>query len=199
MSRTPPELTKEQGQVLVQLARNTIGEKLLGKSSGDQSAGLRTGSDDAALLASCGSFVTLKIDDRLRGCIGSLTAKEPLRDNVRTNALNAAFHDPRFPSLTSAELERVHIEVSVLTEPQPLKYTGSTDLVSKLRPRIDGVTLRKGMAGATFLPQVWEQLPKTEEFLSHLCLKAGLDADAWRNADLNVEVYQVQSFAEERK
>jgi len=140
--------------------------------------------------------VTLKIGGDLRGCIGTLTGREPLVEGVATHALNAAFHDPRFGPLTAEELNRVTIEVSVLGEPQPLRYEGAADLIAKLRPHVDGVILRKGYASATFLPQVWEQLPKPEAFLSHLCLKAGLSGDAWRKGQLEVQTYQVQYFEE---
>jgi AmmeMemoRadiSam system protein A len=112
--------------------------------------------------------------------------------------LNAAFRDPRFPPLRPDELERVVLEVSVLTEPRPLPYSGAADLVARLRPGLDGVILKKGSAQATFLPQVWEQLPEPGPFLSHLCRKAGLSADAWKRGGLDVLTYQVQYFEEPR-
>ncbi len=103
---------------------------------------------------------------------------------------------PGSPPLKPAELDRVDIEVSILTEPYPLEYRDSKDLLAKLRVNVDGVILRKGSASATFLPQVWEQLPRPEEFLSHLCMKAGLSADTWRESHLEVLTYQVQYFEE---
>ena len=151
---------------------------------------------DERLQASCGTFVTLKINNQLRGCIGNLTATEPLPDSVRKNAINAAFHDYRFSPLTSEELDRVEVEVSVLTEPQSLEYTDGKDLISKLRVNVDGVIIRKGSASATFLPQVWEQLPRPEDFLNHLCQKAGLSPNAWQATPLKVSTYQVQYFEE---
>jgi AmmeMemoRadiSam system protein A len=117
-------------------------------------------------------------------------------DGVKRNAVNAAFHDPRFPSLSAAELERTEIEVSILTEPLPLEYRDWRDLVQKLRVNADGVIIRKGHTSATFLPQVWEQLPQPEDFLAHLCLKAGLLRDAWKSSELEVLTYQVQYFEE---
>jgi AmmeMemoRadiSam system protein A len=145
-----------------------------------------------------GTFVTLKIDGQLRGCIGSLTPVESLREGVRRNAVNAAFRDPRFAPLSAGELERVEIEVSILTDPQPLVFKDSDDLLTKLRANVDGVIIRKGTAGATFLPQVWEQLPRSEDFLSRLCMKAGLGEDAWKKPGLDVLTYQVQYFEEHR-
>ena len=88
------------------------------------------------------------------------------------------------------------IEVSILTEPLPLAYRDSQDLIRKLRVNVDGVIIRKGHASATFLPQVWEQLPRPENFLNHLCMKAGLPADAWKHSELEVLTYQVQYFEE---
>jgi AmmeMemoRadiSam system protein A len=123
-----------------------------------------------------------------------LTADEPLSDNVSRNALNAAFHDPRFPPLQPAEWDQIVIEVSVLTPTRPLPYESGEDLPGLLRPHIDGVVLRKGVAGATFLPQVWQQLARPDDFLAHLCLKAGLPANAWRRGELEIETYQVDSF-----
>ena len=115
---------------------------------------------------------------------------------MQHNALNAAFHDPRFAPLSEQEFDRVRIEVSVLTAPRPLAFADGEDLVRKLRPKLDGVIVRKGYTSATFLPQVWEQLPRAEDFLSHLCLKAGLARDAWKHPGLEVSAYQVQYFEE---
>jgi AmmeMemoRadiSam system protein A len=151
---------------------------------------------DSCFKSSCGTFVTLKIKDRLRGCIGNLTSDTPLASGVRRNAINAAFHDPRFAPLSTSELDRVEIEISILSEPQPLKYRDGDDLINKVRPHIDGVIIRKDLASATFLPQVWEQLPRSQDFLAHLCMKAGLAADAWHNPELEVSTYQVQHFEE---
>ena len=86
----------------------------------------------------------------------------------------------------------------MLTEPERLDYEDAADLIAKLRVDVDGVILRKGALSATFLPQVWEQLPDAGQFLSHLCMKAGLASDEWRNSKLEVLTYQVQSFKEER-
>lgn len=190
------EISVEQGRALVALARQTLMTRFKQTIPPDRKAQIEARLRDPALLVRCGTFVTLKTGGQLRGCIGSLVGREPLVEGVRTNALNAAFHDPRFRPLTVKELDKVSIEVSVLTAPQPLDYDDAEDLVAKLRPRVDGVTIRKGFAGATFLPQVWEQLPDAPTFLSHLCLKAGLAGEAWRQGDLEVETYQVQYFEE---
>ena len=196
MSTIENLLTDRQGQALVRLARETL-EKELGASRGADDDAMSDPEAEAIFKARQGVFVTLKIEGQLRGCIGSLTGHEPIWQGVLTHAVNAGFHDPRFPSLTAEELGRIRIEVSVLTEPRPLAYKDSSDLIARLKPHADGVILRLGHASATFLPQVWEQLPDPAAFLSNLCLKAGLAADSWRHTPLEVETYQVQHFEEE--
>jgi AmmeMemoRadiSam system protein A len=142
------------------------------------------------------SFVTLTIHGELRGCIGTLEAYQPLAEDVREHAIAAALDDPRFAPISEKELNRINIEVSYLTQPQELNYTTSDDLVAKLRPSIDGVVLRHGMRKATFLPQVWEKIPDTEDFLEQLCYKMGLRGNTWRETKLQVCIYQVEEFHE---
>jgi AmmeMemoRadiSam system protein B/AmmeMemoRadiSam system protein A len=192
------QLSEKQGQVLVKLARQTIMEKLGCEVPETEAESVESALADECYQSHCGTFVTLKIDGQLRGCIGNLTATEPLSEGVRQNAINAAFHDPRFSPLTEKELDQIDIEVSILTEPQSLGYSDSTDLLSKLRVNVDGLIVRKGYSSATFLPQVWEQLPNPEDFLAHLCMKAGLPSDAWRDTKLEVLTYQVQYFEEHK-
>ena len=189
--------SQEQGQTLIELARQTIFKKL-GQHDFKTTSQLPTGVLQGKNFQShCGTFVTLKIQGQLRGCIGNLTSTESIIDGVKRNAINAAFHDPRFSPLSNQELEQTKIEVSVLTEPEPLKFHDGEDLLKKLRVNVDGVIIRKGRASATFLPQVWEQLPRPEDFLSHLCMKAGLSSDAWKSSELDVMTYQVQYFEEQ--
>lgn len=190
MRNTDDHVTKEQGEQLLHVAREAIAEKLgekITKKTQDITADLRIRS---------GTFVTLKIDGQLRGCIGNLEPVDSIYDSIHRNALNAAFHDYRFPELTSQELAKVEIDISILTQPQPLKYIDGSDLVAKLRPGIDGVILKLGNCSATFLPQVWEQLPRAEDFLGHLCRKAGLSPTAWQDRHPEVAIYQVQCFKE---
>lgn len=142
-------------------------------------------------------FVTLTKDGVLRGCIGSLQAVEPLKISVAKNAVHAALRDPRFPAVTAEELPKLHIGISLLTPPKSLAYSHADSLLQTLRPGVDGVILMgPGGAGATFLPQVWHQLPEPAHFLSQLCRKAGLAADAWKTTHLHYQVYQTLSFAE---
>ena len=190
------QFSEAQGMVLLNLARKSIADKLGGAAPESASADLLSTIQDDRFNLHCGTFVTLKIKGRLRGCIGNLTSSETVLDGVKRNAVNAAFHDPRFSPLSLDELDRTEIEVSILSEPKPLAYRDGQDLINKLRTHVDGVIIRKGHASATFLPQVWEQLPGAEDFLTHLCLKAGLPSDAWQNPDLEVLTYQVQYFEE---
>ncbi len=183
------KLTEKQGSILLKIARAAIGKKLGEALSPPQE-------NDPVLDEAGGTFVTLKIDNRLRGCIGNIEPVRSLRDGVRDNALNAAFEDYRFSPLSREEFDEVEISLSVLTPASRLSYTDSKDLLKKLRPGVDGVILRHGVRSATFLPQVWEQLPETEQFLSHLCQKAGLSKECWKGGEVEVYIYQVQSFTE---
>ena len=183
-------LTVEQGRFLLRVVRLTIGKNLGGNEK-------IPGLEDAALQRESGTFVTLKLAGQLRGCIGNLEPAGSLYDGIQRNAINAAFNDYRFSPLTAEELKRVHIDISILSPASPLSYRDGQDLVRQLRPGIDGVILRHGAAAATFLPQVWEQLPQPEQFLGHLCRKAGLPEKIWRDSHPEILVYQVQCFAEE--
>ncbi len=189
-----PELQK----ILLRTARLAIEEEFAGRSLIDWDGLLRR---YPALAEKRATFVTLNKQRSaggytLRGCIGSILPVRPLLDDVITNAKNAAFRDPRFPPLQPDELPQVRIEISILTVPQALDYTDTDDLRQKIRPGIDGVILRLGGAQATFLPQVWEQLPDFDLFFAHLCQKAGLTADCLR-AHPEIYVYQVEKFEED--
>jgi AmmeMemoRadiSam system protein A len=189
-------ICETEGQALVALARQTIAGRLCLPVSEAERAALAPLLAAPALQRHHGTFVTLKCRGQLRGCIGSLLGTTSIVEGVRENALNAAFSDPRFPPLAAEEFGAVKVEVSVLTEPQPLDYTDAADLLAKLRPGIDGLIIRQGGCCATFLPQVWEQLPDPRQFLDHLCLKACLPMDSWQRGKLTVMTYQVQYFEE---
>lgn len=193
---TTNTFTPEQGRVLIRLARQTLQQRLGQPIADRDRALLEEALSDPAFQHHYGTFVTLKKRGRLRGCIGSLTAAESIKEDVRNNAQNAAFRDPRFGPLTQSELDQVEIEVSILTPPTRLEYADGPDLLTRLRPGIDGVIIRKGAASATFLPQVWEQLSNKTDFLAHLCQKAGLSRNAWQSGKLEVKTYQVQYFEE---
>ena len=185
-------LTEEEGKYLLSVARKTIDQALSGKEGPE-----KEDSDTSPLFGvQRGTFVTLTTGGNLRGCIGHIIPQEALIEGIRINAINAAFKDPRFRPLSKNEWKRVRIEISILTEPKPLSYSDGDDLLKKLRPGIDGVIIKKGYHQSTFLPQVWDQLPLKEEFLNHLCLKAGLDGDEWKKGRIEVSTYQAQAFEE---
>jgi len=142
------------------------------------------------------SFVTLNKNDRLRGCIGSLQAWRSLLEDVQNNAIAAALHDPRFPAVTRNELASITVEVSVLSTPEPLPAMDHSHLVATLRPNVDGVIVSNDIGQrATFLPQVWEQLPDIEMFLQQLKSKAGLAVDR-DDSQLHYAIYQVEKITE---
>jgi AmmeMemoRadiSam system protein A len=138
-------------------------------------------------------FVTLTQNGELRGCIGSLEARQELYKDVIENALNASFNDYRFTPLKKEELDKIKIEISILTKPKKLDYQDENDLLKKLSPDM-GIILTKHMRSATFLPQVWDQLPDKIEFLKHLSTKAGLKKDDWKDADY--QYYTVEKVKE---
>ncbi len=179
-------------QYLLKLARETIARHLRGE--GPPPIDLDALPESLSRDGAC--FVTLTKRGELRGCIGSLEARRPLVEDVRANAMAAAFHDPRFPPVRTEELDDLCVEVSVLSAPQPLSYDGPDDLFAKLRPGVDGVVIESGSNRATFLPQVWDKLPDPHQFLGQLCRKAFLPTDAYRKPGLDVCVYQVEKFKE---
>lgn len=142
-----------------------------------------TGEDRKKYYEKGACFVTLTINGVLRGCVGSLVASKNLWQDVVDNAINAAFNDYRFPALTKEELSQVKIEVSVLSPASQLKFKNSADLLNKIKKNY-GIILESQGLSATFLPQVWEQVPKKKEFLEELSMKAGLDKNAWKKAKI---------------
>jgi len=186
------KLTLEEQKTLLRMAREAIEYRVQGKKLPP----IQKESLTSNLQEQGASFITLTISGQLRGCIGALEAFQPLADDVREHAVAAAFEDPRFPPLREDELSRIQIEVSRLTRPVPLEYKDADDLISKLRPHIDGVILKDGLRRATFLPQVWEKLPEPSEFMDNLCYKMGAAHQLWRSKHLDVFTYQVEEFHE---
>ena len=148
-----------------------------------------------ALALPAATFVTLTQAGNLRGCIGTLEAHRPLGEDVAGNALSAALRDPRFRPLSADELARTRVEVSLLEAAQPFVCSDEADALVRLRPGVDGLILRHGHRRATFLPQVWESLPKPRHFLQQLKLKAGLPADFW-DEEIRLARYGVQKWKE---
>ena len=189
---TENKLTTEEKQTLLELARQALEDSVRGQKL----AQLDLHALPPLLQEQGASFVTLTIHGNLRGCVGALEPYQPLAEDVREHAIAAALQDYRFPNVRPEELPQIDIEVSRLTPPAPLKYTTPDDLLSKLRPGIDGVVLRDGARRATFLPQVWEKLPDPADFLGSLCYKMGAAPDLWRQKHLDVLTYQVEEFHE---
>ena len=154
--------------------------------------------DLAALAQPGATFVTLHDrDGELRGCIGRLEAVRLLLDDVRANAVAAAFHDPRFPPLRAEEWPGLQVEVSLLERPEPIDVHTEAEALAALRPGEDGVIFEWQGHRATYLPQVWEQLPEARGFLASLKRKAGLAADFWA-PDVKLSRYRVRKFEEAR-
>lgn len=190
MSKNP--LTEQEKKSLLWLARETIHAAAAHKSL----PGLPAEQITEAMKQPGAVFVTLTIAGELRGCIGSLQAYQPLIQDVQAHAIDAAFNDYRFGPVSLAEVPLLEIEISRLTPSEPLPYDSPEQLPRILKQNVDGVILRDGYRSATFLPQVWEQLPDPENFLSHLCQKMGAPANLWRQKVLDVSIYHVEEFHE---
>ncbi len=175
------------GRVVVPIARGAIATTL----------GLRVPADETAawLHAPGASFVTLRTGAGLRGCIGTLEAHRSLLEDLKANAVNAAFRDPRFRPVTVGEFSTVAVEVSLLSATEPLAFADEREALARMRPFTDGIVIEYGRHRATFLPQVWEQLPRPVEFLAQLKRKAGLADDFWA-AGIRLSRYTVAKYAE---
>jgi AmmeMemoRadiSam system protein A len=141
-------------------------------------------------------FVTLYCGDQLRGCVGTLEARQPLAEEARIQAVAAALQDYRFPGVQIEDLPGLRIAISILTRPRKLAYACPEELISRLRPGRDGVVLKDGPQRATFLPQVWDKIPDKTLFLSMLCQKMGASENLWRLKILDVFTYQVEEIHE---
>ncbi|MCP4204125.1 MAG: AmmeMemoRadiSam system protein A [bacterium] len=187
---TQVESTARRGAVLLRLARRVIESELgLGGERADDL-------EADWLDQPAATFVTLHLDGRLRGCIGSLGARRTLREDVTRNALAAAFEDPRFPSLTAEELASVSLEVSILAPAEPMQCSSEDELLKALRPGVDGLVLECGAHRSTFLPQVWESCREPRRFVAALKRKAGLASDFW-SEEIRFWRYTVEKFGED--
>jgi len=186
------QFNHDERRWLLDLARVTLREAV--------TSGRVPGVDEAKvppkIAAPAACFVTLTKHGQLRGCIGNLQAQGPLWQAVIANTINAALRDGRFPPVATNELADIEIEISVLTEPKPLAFQSPDELLAKLQPHRDGVILQIGNRSATYLPQVWEQLPDKVMFLDTLAEKAGCAAGDWRKPGTRVSIYHVEAFKE---
>jgi hypothetical protein len=187
--------TADQRKWMLQLARKALKESVVaGKLPPVDAANLA-----GKLAEPKGCFVTLTKGGSLRGCIGHILPQEPLYKAIMDNAQNAAQRDPRFQPVQADELDKIEIEISVLTPPEPLAFKNPQDLLDRLQPGKDGVILKIGNRLATYLPQVWEQIPDKRKFLDTLAEKAGCPADAWKTEPTTVSIYHVEAFKESEK
>jgi len=184
------KLSQESQQTCINIAKQSI---LHGLQTG---LVLHVNSDDYAkdLQQQLSCFVTLHEHGQLRGCIGALEAFQPLINDVAEHAFSAAFKDPRFSALHQNEFENIDIEISVLGKSESMQFKSEDDLLSQIRPEVDGLIFEYGYNRGTFLPSVWEQLPRTTDFLQHLKIKAGLDKNWWRD-DVRISRYETFSFS----
>ncbi len=185
MPRLPDPLCEEDRRALLEAARRAIRAKL-------EEQPAPAAPDRETLRRECGAFVSLHIGERLRGCIGMIESRAPLAATVARVAVNAAFDDPRFPPLTAEELASVKIEISVLS---PMRAAAP----EQIEPGRDGLWIRKGGFSGLLLPQVaarygWSR----ERFLEETCRKAGLDPQAWRDAETLIHAFTAEVFSENR-
>ena len=178
-------LTDTQRKTLLAVARQSIETALAGERPE-----LKADDFDDALQRPAGAFVTLRTrDGDLRGCIGSLVAREPLVRAVMSSALNAAFHDPRFAPVRAEEMPELELEISVMGPIE--RVTDIADIV----PDRDGLIISRGTRAGLLLPQVateygWDR----ETFLDQTCIKAGLPPGAWRQPDTKIEKFSAEVF-----
>lgn len=180
-------ITFEQGKALVKLTRKAIASKF-------SNIKVKTKEGEKR-----GVFVTLHTypNNVLRGCIGFIDAIYPMEEAIVKAAMSAAFNDPRFPPLQKEELDKVTIEISILTKPELIKITKPEDYLKHIKIPGDGLIINyKGFSGL-LLPQVPVEFDwKVEEFLNHTCMKAGLSENKWKDSECSVHKFQVQIFSE---
>ena len=182
-------LDAAQRTTLLDLARRSIAHGL----EAGRAMEVKPNDYPDALRQPRATFVTLHLNGQLRGCIGTLEAHRSLIEDVAENAFSAAFRDPRFPPVSADEKDQLTLDISVLSPASALSFTSEQDLLQQLRPGVDGLILEDGARRGTFLPSVWEQLPRPAEFLRHLKQKAGLPADYW-SSNIRVSRYTTESF-----
>ncbi len=183
MTTADPFVLKENGATLLTLAADAVTHAV---SKGETLA-IEPASYPKPLQLNGASFVTLKKDGMLRGCIGSLQAKQPLVVNVADNAHGAVARDTRFPTVAEDELEDLEVSVSVLSPLSKIEFESEDNLMAQLRPGTDGLVIAEEGRRSTFLPQVWEDLSESKDFLKNLKRKGGFDpgplsesVKAWR-------------------
>lgn len=185
-------LTQAQGSKLLKLARTAIEVHFSGKE-------LKYSDEKKEFKEARGVFVTLTKNKKLRGCIGFPHPIKPLAEAVVEAAKAAAFQDPRFMPLKKEEVDKIKIEISVLTEPQEILVKGE-DILKKIEIGKDGLIIQFSGFSGLLLPQVaieykWSAL----QFLEATCNKAGLPSNAWMNPNCHILKFQAQIFSEKSR
>jgi AmmeMemoRadiSam system protein A len=181
-------ISKAEKDILLNAARQSLGSLFDGKTPE-----IPDYKNYPLLKEKLGAFVTLTINHQLRGCIGYIIGREPLFDTICSASVHAAVNDPRFSALKKSEFEKIHIEISILSEFVPIK---SYDEIIIGR---HGLYLDEG-GGGLLLPQVaTEHKMDREQFLSALCNKAGFYSEFWKERMLKIKVFTAEIFSEEEK
>ncbi|MBD3204653.1 AmmeMemoRadiSam system protein B [Candidatus Woesearchaeota archaeon] len=186
-----PDISKNDKEFLLKLSRETL-EKYIKETKIPK---INKNLISERLLKKQGCFVTLNKKNNLRGCIGHIMPQETLYECVIDNTINAAVNDRRFSLVQEHELDEIEIEISALSVPERLDYKNPEDLLKQLIPEKHGVIVKSGLHQATYLPQVWEELPEKKEFLQRLCIKAGLTQYCWKE-NINVLTYTASVWEE---
>ncbi|MBD3329208.1 AmmeMemoRadiSam system protein A [Candidatus Dojkabacteria bacterium] len=183
-------MDKELQQKIIDLVRKSIKEHL---EEGEYLEVEEEDYPEEIFSEEAGVFVTLKIDGKLRGCIGNITSTITVLNSIIRNSIAAAFKDPRFPELTEEEFQGIKISVSILTQPLEVNYSDTEKFIKFLETEQPGLIIRKGFRQATFLPSVWEEISDPEEFMKSLCKKADLPEDIWKSFKPGLEIESYES------
>lgn len=185
-------MKQKDKKYLLELARRTLEKYFQNKDI------LQIEIDDLSdsLKEKKGVFISLWKNEDLRGCIGCLEGIKPIFEMVIENSLASALFDTRFLPVKKEELSDIKIEISIIEPLEKIDFSKTEDLIKHLNKNKPGILIKKGAHQATFLPQVWEDLKTPEEFLSHLCSKAGMKEGCWKNIDFEIYQYQVNVFKE---
>ena len=182
-------LNAAQKQQLHEIAKNSIVNGL----NKSEPINIELSDYDDDLQTKRATFVTLHKHGQLRGCIGILEPLRPLAEDIAHNAFAAAFSDHRFPPVSADEIDHLDIHISILATPEEISFSSEEELVSQLRPGVDGLIMQEGKQRGTFLPSVWESVTDRHDFLNHLKQKSGLPANYWSDT-IKVQRYTVEEF-----
>ncbi len=189
------EFTKKEKEYMLSLARSAIETYLKTEKIIDPPLS-EIPSEKFMENGACFVSLHTKKENLLRGCIGILEARRPLVLDIVNNAISAAFEDPRFKPITFEDLKNIKISISILTKPYEVEVKDYNDLLKKLIPKKHGLIIQKGWSRATFLPVVWDEIKTKEDFLSELCMKAGLMPDDWKKPGMRFFFYEAVDFGE---